>query len=276
MLRTLTLLEIQLGGKECTWAGLIVLLLALVFPLRAQDLQDRERREQLLEDAATKGQVVSPEVRKQLYQAEAVRPDAKAERAKQLDQLSSISEESLFQGFDFEALKEAPRALSGGPGLREALAAGKAEIAEDRARGVGAGPLVFVSFSLGDQALKRYLRSAPKYGATLVFRGFKNNDLKAHLAALKALIEDEENLAGMVVDPTLYHRFGIHQVPSFVLPQSAVPACNTEGCKEVPFIKAQGAAGIERFLEEVRRRGEGPFPELAVNLIERGKRYEKN
>jgi len=105
-------------------------------------------------------------------------------------------------------------------------------------------PILFVSFSMPETALRRYLEQAARLDATVVLRGFVGDSMKTTLERILGLLypdglptreEDArvpEAYAGLslAIDPTLYERFGITRVPALVLPAEPVPSCTPEGC----------------------------------------------
>ncbi len=73
---------------------------------------------------------------------------------------------------------------------------------------------IFVSFSMPQNLLKNYDDIARKLGAKLVIRGLKDNSFKETIQYLKNV-----KTSGIMVDidPTLFERFNVNLVPSFVL-----------------------------------------------------------
>jgi conjugal transfer pilus assembly protein TrbC len=75
--------------------------------------------------------------------------------------------------------------------------------------------IVFVSFSLGDATLKKLFQDVSKVGGRLVLRGLYKNSFRRTQQKIKDL--------GIVVDidPPLFEKFQIQQVPTFVLALSS-------------------------------------------------------
>jgi conjugal transfer pilus assembly protein TrbC len=71
--------------------------------------------------------------------------------------------------------------------------------------------LIFVSFSLPMASLKSYAQEAQKVGAALVFRGLLENSF------IKTAQKIKELGSACLIDPTLFERYRIQAVPTFVL-----------------------------------------------------------
>lgn len=107
-------------------------------------------------------------------------------------------------------------------------------------------PFAFASLSMPKDSLKNLARDAVKAGGGVVFRGLKNDDFKAMRAELQGMGE------GFVIDPTMYQRFGITEVPAFVMPVEPIAPCNPNGCPPVRFVKVTGNVTVEAALEYIR------------------------
>lgn len=75
--------------------------------------------------------------------------------------------------------------------------------------------LIFISFSMGEQAILQYATEAKKIGGALVLRGLVNNSLRSTTFKLKNVIE--KTGATIYLDPTLFRRFSISSVPAVVI-----------------------------------------------------------
>ncbi len=85
---------------------------------------------------------------------------------------------------------------------------------EDNAIKISDGNLyVFVSFSMGDQAISQMIKSARKHGAIVVLRGLYKNSMKETIAKLSDALKQ----GGIVIDPNLFAKYSITSVPTFVL-----------------------------------------------------------
>lgn len=104
-------------------------------------------------------------------------------------------------------------------------------------------PMVFVSFSLPEATIKTLAAEAAKIGGVLVFRGLKNDDFRVMRQALAGLGE------GFAIDPTLFQRFKISDVPVFVVPVDPVLPCNDSGCQNGRFVKLAGNVTLDAALD---------------------------
>lgn len=71
--------------------------------------------------------------------------------------------------------------------------------------------IVFVSFSLGDLVLQKLYRDTQKVGGQLVMRGLYKNSFRQtqkKIQELKIILD---------IDPTLFERFDVQEVPTFVM-----------------------------------------------------------
>lgn len=125
---------------------------------------------------------------------------------------------------------------------------------------------VFVSFSQDPEYLKRLFLDVSKAGGQLVIRGFVNGSqldtIKAMAAVqgvdLAALTEDgpKPHIDGMILDPTAFQRFGITQVPTFVVAEKTPPCLDTD-CSDIPppFDKLSGQVSVEYALRTLAEQG---------------------
>lgn len=114
-------------------------------------------------------------------------------------------------------------------------------------------PVIFVSFSLPEAKLQELLAEAEQVGAMVVLRGLVNDDLNTTLARISATTKQQGT--GLVLDPTLFSRFGVEQVPAFLLPLESIPPCDVDDCKTPPHVMASGSVSLHYFLDLVQRTG---------------------
>lgn len=74
---------------------------------------------------------------------------------------------------------------------------------------------VFVSFSMPKESIKAWIDQAGKIGAGVYIRGLVNNSFKDTAKAVSDLVQD--NKGGLLIDPTLFKKYVIVQVPAVVL-----------------------------------------------------------
>jgi conjugal transfer pilus assembly protein TrbC len=75
--------------------------------------------------------------------------------------------------------------------------------------------IVFVSFSMPDASLRQWLVQAAQMHASLVIRGLIHNSFKETLKKIKELLGDQKG--GVQLDPNLFRKFNIQQVPAVVV-----------------------------------------------------------
>jgi len=93
--------------------------------------------------------------------------------------------------------------------------------------------LIFISSSMPDQTVTNYLDQSRRINASLVLRGFVNDTLtmtKQYLHGILVASADPEADSNILIDPTLYERFSITQVPSIVVTESAIQPCMKDAC----------------------------------------------
>lgn len=106
--------------------------------------------------------------------------------------------------------------------------------------------MIFASLSMPTETLKELAADAHRVGGVVVFRGLKNDDFIEMRKELAMLGE------GFAIDPTLFTRFGITEVPTFVLPLEALMACEVDGCPPVRHIRVSGNVRLEGALDYMR------------------------
>lgn len=103
--------------------------------------------------------------------------------------------------------------------------------------------LAFISFSLPDNILISISRSLKEYNGVMILQGLPQNSFKE---LSKRLISLKENglLAQVQIDPRLFDRYEVSQVPTYVVPED-----NT-------FDKIAGNISVEYALEAMAKNGE--------------------
>lgn len=128
--------------------------------------------------------------------------------------------------------------------------------------------LVFVSFSMDQKAIRSIGRDVGKLGGTLVLRGLVDNSLKsttAKIAELQQVLQGEETQikpqvsvpVEMIIDPTLFQKFGVKAVPSFVVSEAIDTPCLDNSCSESvpPFDRLAGMVPVQYALKTIAERG---------------------
>nr|WP_305891786.1 TrbC family F-type conjugative pilus assembly protein [Methylomonas sp. WSC-6] len=105
--------------------------------------------------------------------------------------------------------------------------------------------LLFVSFSLGESALKGIFEEASgREDVLLVFRGPKpGQKLPALMADLKRLLKGVEPLPNIVIDPTRFQRWSVASVPDIVVEQEGKSHLHVRGVSSLSWLDEQLKAG---------------------------------
>ncbi|MFA7606532.1 MAG: type-F conjugative transfer system pilin assembly protein TrbC [Rhodocyclaceae bacterium] len=125
-------------------------------------------------------------------------------------------------------------------------------------------PLIFVSFSLPEDSLRALLAEAGRTGAPLVLRGLMEDSMQHTAARLGELLGTQndreasaESSPSLAIDPTLFERFDVDQVPAFVLPQDTLAPCTPEGCPVPEHLKVAGDVSLAYALGVMAREAGG-------------------
>jgi conjugal transfer pilus assembly protein TrbC len=113
--------------------------------------------------------------------------------------------------------------------------------------------LIFASFTMPQESLKRLVGQANRIGAAVVLRGFKNNSLKETSLAINALGEQSGNVQ---VNPNAFTKYKVATVPTFVLAKAdGIDQVDAEGCA-LPdtYVSVAGDVSLDYALEEIARR----------------------
>lgn len=113
--------------------------------------------------------------------------------------------------------------------------------------------MVFASFTMPAASLKRIVSQASRVGASVVFRGFKNNSLKDTALAIQKLGEQGGNV---LVNPNAFIKYKVKAVPTMVLAKAAsIDEVDNEGCA-LPdnFVSVSGDVSLDYALDEIVRR----------------------
>ncbi|PJZ05518.1 type-F conjugative transfer system pilin assembly protein TrbC [Pantoea rodasii] len=101
----------------------------------------------------------------------------------------------------------------------------------------------FVSLGIPEKGLLPMLADARRFGIPATLRGLLNNDFRQTAEKMFELSKKDKQ-AGVQIDPTLYHQYGIKAVPALVV---------TCGGK---FDVLYGSLPVQQALEEVKQRGD--------------------
>ena len=130
--------------------------------------------------------------------------------------------------------------------------------------------LMFVSFSLGESALKGiFEEAAGRDDVLLVFRGPKpSQKLPALMADLKRLLKGIEPLPNIVIDPTRFQRWSVSSVPDIVVEQEGKSRLHVRGVNSLSWLDEQIKAGKQGDLGTLGDVGEI----VEIDLLEEIKR----
>jgi len=105
--------------------------------------------------------------------------------------------------------------------------------------------ILFVSFSLGESALKGiFEEAAGRDDVLLVFRGPKpGQKLPALMADLKRLLKSIDPLPNIVIDPTRFQRWSVSSVPDIVVEQKGKAQLHVRGVSSLSWLDEQLKAG---------------------------------
>lgn len=127
--------------------------------------------------------------------------------------------------------------------------------AQQARRDAQQGLLLFVSLSMPAVSLDRAIDQAAATGAALAVRGLiKPGDLNGTAERMGKLLKNRK--VSFLIDPTLFHKFAITQVPTVVvLPGKALPRCEDSVCATPapPHWAVSGDVSLDYALEAIGR-----------------------
>lgn len=117
---------------------------------------------------------------------------------------------------------------------------------------------LFVSFAMPEQSLKKLLRQSVSINATLVLRGFINGSLTETKSRIANILESDAQGhaaidAGFAIDPTLFDRFKVNTVPTFVLTEAPAERCTEQACPIPTHARLSGDVTLSYVLETMAR-----------------------
>lgn len=129
------------------------------------------------------------------------------------------------------------------------------------AAGVGAVPhpagpqlLVFISLAMPEGSLRRLAADAPRVGAVLVLRGLEGGSMIKTAARIRQL--GGAGKVSIQIDPKVFLRFGIEQVPTMILARdvAATSPCQERGCAAPEgYVAVAGDVTLAHALDHVAR-----------------------
>jgi conjugal transfer pilus assembly protein TrbC len=111
---------------------------------------------------------------------------------------------------------------------------------------------VFASFSMPMASLRSLIAQGELAGVPIVLRGLVNNSVEDTMQAVHSLyVEGERQESGAVIDPTLFERFSVTQVPSVVVAEAAAGRCSPESCPVPRHTKIAGDVPLRYSLDRI-------------------------
>ncbi|MEE9452116.1 MAG: type-F conjugative transfer system pilin assembly protein TrbC [Gammaproteobacteria bacterium] len=117
------------------------------------------------------------------------------------------------------------------------------------------GPILFVSFAMPDESLQAWIAQAVFLDIPVIVRGLHQDSLLKTQQKVASLLTDEQG--GLAIDPTLFKKFSITQVPTLVVANS-----------DTDFDKVTGNVGMNTLLEMMVKHGEHS-QDVARQLLDR-------
>lgn len=128
-------------------------------------------------------------------------------------------------------------------------------------------PIVFVSFSMPETTITRLMADMDRVGGAVVFRGLIDNDFQKTMQKMREL---KSQKGSALIDPTMFKRFDVSQVPTFIIPLEPIQKCFTEqqrqSCGIPRHIKAAGDVTLGYVLDLVERTGSSDEKAVAAKL----------
>ncbi len=113
------------------------------------------------------------------------------------------------------------------------------------------GLYYFVSWSMPEPELKGHMREAFHLGATVVFRGLFEDDMRKTIERTKAVaVELDKEAPHTVLDPVMFRQFGVTAVPALAV------------AKDQQALIVEGAAPLKQLLRLLARADGGVTPLL--------------
>ncbi|WP_127476704.1 type-F conjugative transfer system pilin assembly protein TrbC [Sulfurivermis fontis] len=115
--------------------------------------------------------------------------------------------------------------------------------------------LVFISASVPKESLRRLARQAADAGAPLVLRGVVGGDFPATAEFMRDILGEQEPRARAMIDPTLFARFDVQQVPAVVLVPAGACVAGVRACPEATpaHVHVAGDVTLDYALDYIAR-----------------------
>lgn len=115
--------------------------------------------------------------------------------------------------------------------------------------------LIFISASVPRASLSKLARQAAHANAPLILRGFIEGDLDATARFMGDILGDEEPRAHALINPRLFDRFEVEQVPAVVLVPDGACVAGVQACPKVTpaHVHIAGDVSLDYALEQIAR-----------------------
>lgn len=125
--------------------------------------------------------------------------------------------------------------------------------------------IAFASLSMPPASLKQLIRDTARAGGVVVFRGFPNNSMKEFSARLGKVVQRQDDLSNIGIDPRLFRAFDVQAVPTYVAVSSDFDLCAGFACrtKVPPHDRIIGNVTVEYALTSFAE-GSGPGARVAA------------
>lgn len=132
------------------------------------------------------------------------------------------------------------------------------------------GLFILVSFSMPKESIERLAAQANKAGATLVLRGMVDDSLKKTAETVADFLKRFPG-AQFQIDPTVFKRFAVAQVPAFVISTRLPDAktCDKECDPRNTFASVAGDVTLDYALEYLAKQRDERFADLAERRLKR-------
>lgn len=146
-----------------------------------------------------------------------------------------------------------------------------AAVAAAAAQALAKGPqlLVFVSLTMPEGSLRKLIEQGERTRATIVLRGLKDGSMVKTAAAVRQILGNYKT--AVQIDPQGFDRFGVNQVPTFILLKDGaqLQRCDDTSCvSPSSYAEVSGDATIEYALEWIEKRAPS-FNREAKVLLQR-------
>lgn len=124
----------------------------------------------------------------------------------------------------------------------------------------------FVSFTMPQHSLLRFIRQVHRVGGTVVLNGFKNDSLKETAAAIRDL---GEHSGEVQINPKAFTMYQVEAIPTVVLTvREPGSPLEEDGCAAASaYVAITGDVSLDYALEEIARR-EPHFEQLALRYLQ--------